>query len=114
MIVMTTLSIAGLYKVRDLPASIDYKKVRCTFLPKSDLLDTQILFTARYLLASQVQRTSIQDTHSSFSPTISNRYPRVDIKPQFSHVYNFGNVSVMISSGGELYGCPRRCKSTVL
>jgi hypothetical protein len=52
MIVMTTLSIAGLYKVRDLPASIDYKKVRCTFLPKSDLLDTQILFTARYLLAS--------------------------------------------------------------
>ena len=49
---------------------------------------------------------SMQNTHSNNPSTISNRFPRVDIKPQFLQMYIFGGVSFMLLSEVGLYSTP--------
>ena len=49
---------------------------------------------------------SMQNRHSKYPSTISNRFPRVDINPQFLQTCIFGIVSFMLVSGVALYWHP--------
>jgi hypothetical protein len=57
---------------------------------------------------------SMQNTHSNIPSTIANRFPRVDINPQFWQTCIFGVVSVILVSGVGLYSYPRWKGLTVM
>ena len=57
---------------------------------------------------------SMQNTHSNAPSTIANRFPWVDINPQFWQTCIFGVVLVILVSGVGLYSYPRWKSFTVM